>query len=89
MDPRLAVALSVFIISYSLLASERINRTVVVALAFLVVVFSACTPSESRSANHENALVSANLCLYTAKVGRSNRLEPMVSFFNRERESSR
>jgi hypothetical protein len=61
MDPSLAIALFVFIISFALLASERINRTVGVALAFLVVVFSACKPSESRPANRENAIVSANL----------------------------
>jgi Na+/H+ antiporter NhaD/arsenite permease-like protein len=38
MDPNLAIALSVFIITYALLASQRINRTIVVALASLLLL---------------------------------------------------
>ncbi len=61
--------------------STRIYQTIHEgALAFLVVVSSVWTPSESRPANHENAMVSANHRLYTAKVGRSNRLEPICFF---------
>jgi len=40
MDPNLAIALSVFIITYALLASERVSRTIVVALASLVLLMT-------------------------------------------------
>jgi len=40
MDSNLAIALSVFIITYALLASERVNRTIVVALASLVLLMT-------------------------------------------------
>jgi len=50
------------------------------ALAFLVVVSSACTPSESKLANHENASVSADPRIYPAKVVCSNHTEPIVLF---------
>jgi hypothetical protein len=67
MDPSLAIALSVFIISYALLASERINRIVVVALAFLVVISSADTPSERGLEGRENAPSSAESFLFTRR----------------------
>ena len=70
--------------------STRIYQTVHEgALAFLVVVSSVWTPSESRPANHENAMVSANHRLYTAGIVCSNHTEPMVSFLNRTRELRR
>jgi hypothetical protein len=72
MDSSLAIALSVFIISYALLASERINRTVVVALAFLLVVSPGAVGAGSPN-KCENSFSSADAPrLHTAEVAGSN-----------------
>lgn len=72
MDPSLAIALSVFIISYGLLASERINRTVVVAIAFLVVV----------SPQSDKGETSADRPAYLHGEGRRfNRPSPSLLYF--------
>ena len=50
------------------------------ALAFLVVVSSACTPSESRPANYENASVSAKSSVFTRRRS-PVRIRSSPSFF--------
>jgi|GEM_PF-3069747 len=81
MDPSLAIALCVFIISYALLASERINRTVVVALAFLVVVRSrSAATQKSADRNPESATLDAESSAFTRRRS-PVRIRPSPSFF--------
>ncbi len=71
--------------------STRIYQTVHEgALAFLVVVSLGSTARESSRHRSENVVLGDEVHrLYTAKIADSNSAEPIVSFFNRARESSR